>query len=346
MWHNNEEEGEEEETFGQTSRASAASSTGVSTAIFEIRVEGRALGASDSSTFMNIQRSTLPMGKIIHEVVFDIPREHYEVYTHLTRLVLLKQELFYDYRTGPPHYAHLYQDTIRWIHDYPYERLKRGAELNDGPQMLEFCLRHFADCEIPWEEQTYSATDFIEMLQDLAGDYGVSLIKRPHGKRRRIKHHTPVLQQRALAACAWINFTSYFDRPYGGSLYAVLNGLPMYAAACYANLAASGDFLPTIVIRIANWLGTLKTRYPGVDIRTTPRLCELKHIWLAWDAYWERCIKRQIAECSKVHAARNVYGCDGCDIRAMHKNAFRACSGNCHPETKPHYCSRVCQEKH
>ncbi len=61
MWHNNEEEeGEEEETFGQTSRASvtATSPTGVSTAIFEIRVEGRALGASESSTLMNNEHST------------------------------------------------------------------------------------------------------------------------------------------------------------------------------------------------------------------------------------------------------------------------------------------------
>ncbi len=82
------------------------------------------------------------MGKIIHEVVFDIPRQHYGSYRNLHELVILKQELFYDYRTGPPSYERLYQDTIRWIEDYPYERLKRGVEACNGPVMLEFCLRY------------------------------------------------------------------------------------------------------------------------------------------------------------------------------------------------------------
>ncbi|RDX43898.1 hypothetical protein OH76DRAFT_1173522 [Lentinus brumalis] len=286
------------------------------------------------------------MGKIIHEVVFDIPRQHYQSYRNLHELVILKQELFYDYRTGPPSYERLYQDTIRWIEDYPYERLKRGTEACNGPLMLELCLRHFADCEVPSEEQPYDPSYLTELLEDIAAANDVPLTTRPNRKTRVIKHQTPVLQQRALAACAWIEFRSHFALPEGGSLYAIKNERLMRDAASTANVAASIDFVPTIVIRIANWLHTLKTRYGGLEVRTMPVFRENQSLWRAWEAYRKRCLKIQIAEWFKIRAASNVYWCDGCDVQAMHKNAFRTCGGKCPPEKKPHYCSRECQQKH
>ncbi len=50
------------------------------------------------------------MGKIIEDVMIDIPQRHYEAYSNLHRLVILKQDLIYDYRTRAPSYEHLYQD--------------------------------------------------------------------------------------------------------------------------------------------------------------------------------------------------------------------------------------------
>lgn len=79
----------------------------------------------------------------IHEIVFNRPPVLPAVYANLDDLVILKQELYYDYRKVPD-YRKVYRDAIRWIQEYPYEKLKRGEQVYDGPMMLELGVRSVA----------------------------------------------------------------------------------------------------------------------------------------------------------------------------------------------------------
>ncbi len=79
---------------------------------------------------------------IIHDTSIDRPREHHysdEQY-NWELYILLKQELFHDYRSQPP-YRKLFSDALREWTDRPRERLERAALRMDGPSMLELSLR-------------------------------------------------------------------------------------------------------------------------------------------------------------------------------------------------------------
>lgn len=76
----------------------------------------------------------------IHEVVFDRSPVLPAAYESFDDLVILKQELYYDYRK-PPDYRKVYRESAHMIQNYPYERLKRAGELRDGPMMLELAVR-------------------------------------------------------------------------------------------------------------------------------------------------------------------------------------------------------------
>ncbi|KAI0701116.1 hypothetical protein C8T65DRAFT_656734 [Cerioporus squamosus] len=298
------------------------------------------------------------MTKVIHEVVVNIPPEYYRAYPNLDRLVILKEELFYDRRSrSNPSTRRLYQETIRWIEDYPYERLKRGVQLKDGPLMLEYCLRGLAQCEVPPSpgsnirgvfDKGLVDKDFVDMLEGLTGVKGMPSIVSAGGKVPHINKSTPLLRRRALAACAWAYFDTHFKLPDGGSMYGIVNNAFMQNAAFTANLCARDDWQPRIVIRIANWLHSLQYRYPGLRNQATRNISDMKHLWSAYEDYSKRRIEAQIKEWYEVHTAENVYICagDDCNVQAVHKSAFRACSGNCPPEMKPHYCSKLCQQKH
>ncbi|TFK89504.1 hypothetical protein K466DRAFT_545150 [Polyporus arcularius HHB13444] len=286
------------------------------------------------------------MTKVIHEVIFDIPPEYYGAYPNLDDLVILKEELTYDHRSrSNPSCRRLYQETIRWIEEYPYERLKRGVDLKDAPLMLEYCLRQLTQCAVP------SRPDYqkvLEMLESLTGNRSMSSIVRAGGKVPHINKNTPLIRRCAHAACAWMFFSSHFKLPTGGSMHAIETNPLMHNAAFNANLCARDDWQPRIVIRIANWLASLRHRYPGTRNRVTRTIWDMKHLWSAYEDYTKRRIAAQIKEYYEVNTAKNVYicGAENCDVQAVHKNAFRACSGNCPPETKPHYCSKLCQQKH
>ncbi|KAI0701110.1 hypothetical protein C8T65DRAFT_579815, partial [Cerioporus squamosus] len=224
----------------------------------------------------------------------------------------------------------------------PYERLKQGVQLKDGPLMLEYCLRRLALCELPRSPDT----DFrriVGMLEDLTGFQNMPAIANAGGRIPHINNSTPLLRHRALAACAWVYFEGHFSLPTGGSMHAITTHPVMENAAAAADVCVREDWHP----RIANWLNSLRYRYPGLRNPPMRRVSEMSHLWSAYLAYKERRLKAQAKEWFEVEAVRNVYLCtaEGCHIQAIHKNAFRACGGNCPPETKPHYCSKLCQEK-
>ncbi|RPD57292.1 hypothetical protein L227DRAFT_655689 [Lentinus tigrinus ALCF2SS1-6] len=287
--------------------------------------------------------------RVIHEVFVNIPPEYYAAYPNLDNLVILKEELFYDHRSkSRPSSTRLYQETIRGIEEYPYERLRRGVDLKDGPLMLEYCLRGLVQCEFSLSAESVRGT-LVEMLESLTGMQ--SMMRS--GTVPHINRSTPLLRRRALAACAWASFEAHFRLPTGGSMHAIETNVLMHDAASAANLCARDDWHPRIVIRIANWIDSLQYRYPNLQNKTSRsqamrQLGEMRHLWDAYLAYRQTCIKAQIKEWYKVHYAENVYICAAkdCDVQAMHKSAFRACSGSCPPETKPHYCSKLCQQKH
>ncbi|RDX43885.1 hypothetical protein OH76DRAFT_1560065, partial [Lentinus brumalis] len=298
------------------------------------------------------------MTKVIHEVVVNIPPEYYRAYPNLERLVILKEEVFYDHRSRSYLSGkHLYQETIRWIEEYPYERLKRGVELKDGPLMLEYCLRGLAQCEVGSSsgstirgvfDKGLVHKEFLDMLETLTGVKDMPSIVREGGQVPHINKSTPLLRLRALAACAWAYFDTHFKLPDAGSMYGIVTNSFMQNSAFLANICARDDWQPRIVIRIANWLRSLDYRYPGLRNEATQAISAMKYLWSAYDAYSKRRIAAHVKEFLKVQAAENVYICAAhdCDVQAMHKDAFRACTGNCPPETKPHYCSKLCQQKH
>ncbi|TFK89502.1 hypothetical protein K466DRAFT_564102 [Polyporus arcularius HHB13444] len=265
----------------------------------------------------------------IHEVVFNRPPVLPAVYANLDDLVILKQELYYDYRKVPD-YRKVYRDAIRWIQEYPYEKLKRGEQVYDGPMMLELGVRGIVDCEVdPQYDMTFPA--ILELLEGLTG-IELPLLSLNGKKPPTITGTSFQLRKRALAACAWLNFQSQFCLDSEGSLHAIMERPWLNNAAYYANMLCWEGPIPFIVIRIASYLTTLQKRF-GVDFRKIEGFKEMISMWRAYDDYLVWQADQEKLRLTKVRKAPNRYRCaaDGCGVQAVNKKAMRS----------PH-----CQDKH
>ncbi|RPD57293.1 hypothetical protein L227DRAFT_552388 [Lentinus tigrinus ALCF2SS1-6] len=291
-------------------------------------------------------KHALPEDEIprIHEVIFNRPPILPAVYANLDDLVILKQELYYDYRKVPD-YRKVYRDTIRWIQEYPYEKLKRGEQIRDGPMMLELGIRGIVDCEVdPEQDMMFPA--ILELLEGLTG-LELPLLSLNNKKPPTVTGNTFQLRKRALAACAWLNFQSQFCLDPQGSLHAIMERPWLNNAAYYANMLCWEGPIPFIVIRIASYLTTLQKRF-GVDFRKIEGFKEMISMWRAYDDYLVWQADQEKLRLTKVRSAPNQYRCaaDGCGVQAINKKAMRRCGGSCHDSVKPYYCSHYCQDKH
>ncbi|RPD57267.1 hypothetical protein L226DRAFT_572525 [Lentinus tigrinus ALCF2SS1-7] len=283
----------------------------------------------------------------MHEAVLNIPREYFAAYPNLDNLVILKQEVLYDHRARIPDCRAIYEQSIRSIKEYPYEKLRRGSELLNGPLMLEYCLRRLTECETPPD---LSIDSVLEMLESLTG---VNMPWLEETERRRtplrIQSTSHRLRQRALAACAWTYFSAHFSLPHSDTFYAMANSEVVQKAAFCANLCAEQGLQPPIVLRITTWFASLRQRY-GVDIQKSEALSGMTTaLWKADAGRQQREVKNAVDRYFKRNATSNdVYTCAaaGCHVQTAHKSAFRACGGTCPAEKKPSYCSRRCQRKH
>ncbi|RPD57263.1 hypothetical protein L226DRAFT_614339 [Lentinus tigrinus ALCF2SS1-7] len=285
--------------------------------------------------------------RIVHEAVIDIPREHFAKYPNLDNLVILKQEIYYDHRTSA-NYRTVYQQTIKSIENYPYDKLLRGMQLKNAPLMLELCMRRLAECEVP---SHLTLKEVLEILERLVGAEMPWLrVGRESRRLPPLHHYSARLQQRAIAACAWMHFDAYFKLPHGDSLYSISNTDTMHKAAFCADACARRNVQPPIVLRIARWLTSIWGRY-RVRIRDVDGFSMLDGLWKVYAEHEQREMEQEIQLFVKAGgpwATNDIYQCatTGCDVRATHKGAFRACGGTCPPDKKPHYCSRECQRRH
>ncbi|KAI0722193.1 hypothetical protein C8T65DRAFT_134783 [Cerioporus squamosus] len=275
---------------------------------------------------------------IIHDIPIDRPREH--AYSHdqysWELYIILKQELFYDYRQQPP-YRKLFSDALREWAECPRERLERGALLMDGPSMLELSLRNLSQVDL-----RVSPEKTLGMMKDLTG-----IINRDDGTISHVFGSTRLIQLRAMAAIVYTKFRSLNWSQQTESLSSLQDGFMFSQIADFADLCAMADFLPPIVIRVMSWFAMLNVRF-GVDLRNkVPSMRKNKDIWKAWDGYVLDMASRERVRLAKVAKAPNVYRCaaDGCDVQAVHKGAFKKCPGSCSGRNEAHYCSKDCQRK-
>ena len=77
---------------------------------------------------------------VVHEVTFNIPLGLHRTRRHLDELVLIRQEIWYDYRQLPD-LTQTYSYEVRRLDEVPYEVLKSRARSYDGAAMLEYALR-------------------------------------------------------------------------------------------------------------------------------------------------------------------------------------------------------------
>ncbi|KAI0640701.1 hypothetical protein C8Q79DRAFT_920935 [Trametes meyenii] len=281
---------------------------------------------------------------VIHDIHCDFDERLMDVALfNFPRHVLIRYEVCYDHRT-PPDFDEVFLDAKRWLDDYPREKLQKGIEEDDAPCMLEACLRRMSGCESGSE----GFDDLMERLERLSG---LVTLERPEGMDdapfKPVRNNTPEIQKRALAAWAWVFFEMFFLFDPEASLRSLTTLSVMQNAACCAETCAADAFLPPIIPRIANWLFTLKPRF-GLYSHQVPRFGDFPCLWAGWMLYVKTSENREYSRLEKVSSAPNQYRCaaDGCGIQTLHKSVLRKCSGNCPPETKPHYCSRLCQYRH
>ncbi|KAI0723035.1 hypothetical protein C8Q76DRAFT_794018 [Earliella scabrosa] len=282
---------------------------------------------------------------IIHEVNFDHPGESVWRRTPASfeQYILLKQETYYDHR-AQPHYSQVFSEGERWVEDYPADRLARVLAMNDAPTMLEVAVRRLAQCDP--DDAKPEVT--MSLLQALNGRTGAMPDVQWPG---RVANITPQIRKRALAVAAWMYFQLYFLIPemHPGSLYAAHKWPPLVNAAFVANDCAQEGFVPAIVTRIPSWLMVLQ-RMHGVDLRGQGKFSEarLPDLWKAYDDYLIRQRTQEERRLGKISKAPHQYRCaaEGCGIQVLHKSFLAKCGGQCLPDSKPHYCSQQCQERH
>ena len=184
----------------------------------------------------------------------------------------------------------------------------------------------------------------MEIFESLSGLDTPSVTQR--GGPPHIHNSTPLLQNHAIAACAWNFLRAHFVTEHGGSLHAAQDAAFVQNAAFCADTLAARGFVPRVCIRVAAWLDTLRTCY-GLDARTMPDFAGLPCMWRAYDGYRVWCARRETAREEKVRGREHEYGCaaPGCGIQATHRRALRRCGGRCPQESKPRYCSKSCQTK-
>ncbi|KAH9849498.1 hypothetical protein C2E23DRAFT_933667 [Lenzites betulinus] len=281
---------------------------------------------------------------LVFEVACDIPSELYPGRCEgFEEYITLREQLCYDYR-HPPDLRHLYIRGQRSVRENPPERLKYGLMTDDGPLMLEYCLRALAVCH-PLIRTGGHVHEPSFTAKRLAGveitDSEEATLHFP-----KIKNVTLRLRLQGLACYAHMAYLGSVDRLEPLSYSCLLRGVMIYACNA-ANMCVSLDFIPPIALRIASWLATTEARF-GLDVRSTNKFRDLRHLWHAHSSYISRLQTKDAARLKKIAKTPHLYRCatPGCPIQAMSKSALLRCGGSCLSERKPRYCSHDCQRQH
>ena len=84
------------------------------------------------------------MAPLIHDVIFNFPIEATEQDDHFNWLVIIKEEIYYDYRAASSTHR-TFRESVQMLEEYSYDRLLEEydkIESRDGSLMLELALRY------------------------------------------------------------------------------------------------------------------------------------------------------------------------------------------------------------
>ncbi|KAL1938189.1 hypothetical protein VTO73DRAFT_11833 [Trametes versicolor] len=298
---------------------------------------------------------------LVFEISCDIPSEFYPGRCEgFEEYITLKEQTCYDYR-HPPDPRRLYVEGQRSIRENTPEVIMYGLQIDDGPLMLEFCLRMLSVCNPPVgsginpmriaerlagfkPHLTYSTVDNPGVDLEFSDDEDEDPSPPPN-----LRNTTTRTRLQALACYAHMFFFScWADDKRALSWHGNRQmSYALYYACCAANFCISHGFVPIVAIRIASWLATTRARY-GLDVRTAREFCDLRHLWNAHSSYLSRLQVKETARLKKTKKAPHHYRCahNGCEIQATNKSSLLKCGGACPPERKPRYCSASCQRQH
>lgn len=302
---------------------------------------------------------------LVLELQCDVPYKFYPgICDGFEEYMTFREQICYDYR-HPPDCKRLYAEGQRSVRENFPGRLKYGLRVDDGPLMLEHCLRYIRlavlhSSSLIYRPRTMSICNPLITTDDwynplsvskrLAGVYSQADEERANFRLPEIRDLTSRLRLQGLACYAYLNFYAcWVDKKRTmscKSLVRVDGRSAMYDACSAANVCVGLGFVPPVALRIAGWVATTKARF-GVDVRGTDKFRELRFLWSAHANYLSRLQLKEDARLRKVAKAPYLYRCanDGCEIQATNRSALRRCGGGCPPERKPHYCSESCQRQ-
>ncbi|KAI0822675.1 hypothetical protein BC628DRAFT_1388561 [Trametes gibbosa] len=282
---------------------------------------------------------------LVFEVSCDVPSELYPGRCEgFEEYITLTEQLCYDYR-HPPDLRRLYVKGQHSVREYSPARLRYGLRTDDGPLMLEYCLRALAVCHplISSDCNPLSTSQRLAGLEEPPNPTDASF------RLPDIKNVTPRLRLQGLACSAHIGYLNSADPAQHLKPFSFDSAVrdSMYHACAAANLCVGLDFVPPVTLRIASWLATTRARF-GLDVRKTANFRDLQHLWSTHSNYISRLHLKEAARLKKIANAPHLYRCaaPGCAIQTTKKSALLKCGGSCSPERKPRYCSVGCQRKH
>lgn len=207
---------------------------------------------------------------LVLELQCDVPYEFYPgICDGFEEYMTLKEQICYDYR-HPPDFKRLYAEGQRSVRENFPGRLKYGLRVDDGPLMLEHCLRYVRlsvlhSSSLIYRPRTISvcnpliATDDwhnpLSVSKRLAGVYSQADEERANFRLPEIRDLTSRLRLQGLACYAYLNFYAcWVDKKRTMSckgLVRVDGRSAMYDACSAANVCVGLGFVPPVALRIA-----------------------------------------------------------------------------------------------
>ncbi|KAL1938203.1 hypothetical protein VTO73DRAFT_11847 [Trametes versicolor] len=212
---------------------------------------------------------------LVLELQCDIPYEFYPGRCDgFEEYMTLKEQICYDYR-HPPDFKRLYAEGQCSVRENFPGRLKYGLRVDDGPLMLEHCLRTISVCNpLITTDDWYNP---LSVSKRLAGVYSQADEERANFRLPEIRDLTSRLRLQGLACYAYLNFYAcWVDKKRTmscKSLVPVDGRSTMYDACSAANVCVGLGFVPPVALRIAGWVATTKARF-GVDYLSRLQLKE------------------------------------------------------------------------